>query len=89
MTDPVNILKDKIKSELVALNASDNDLEWIYKEYSRYMIVSAEDYFDCLYEFVEENNTAGFTPIAKMLMGYSDEYEYSKAVFLAAKELWQ
>jgi len=87
MSDLVRPLVDEIKSDLRKLKIRMGALEWISKEYSRYMIVSSDDYADCLDAFIEENPDEAFCDIAKILLKHLDKYGSTKAIYRSATEM--
>jgi hypothetical protein len=59
MVDMVKDLTKEIKNQLSILisekEGNEDVIAWINKEYSRFMMVSSDNYIDCLNCFIKEN----------------------------------
>lgn len=91
MTDIVRGLVDEIKNEIydltVGVEGGKETLEWTKKEYSRFMMVSSDDYADTIRAFLKENPEAKFSEYFEVLLKHLGRYGSTQAIFRASAEL--
>lgn len=90
MTDLVKELVDVITNELRPLLIDNPDrvpmTEWLRTEYSRYMIVSSDDYIDSATSSIESGI---WVEIMKCLISHLGKYGSTQAIFRAADALYR